>query len=39
VPVLIIDGREITWDALGRTLMSFEGWQFRLTVADKSEVL
>ena len=39
VPLLIIDGREITWDELGRMLMSFEGWQFKLTVADKSEEL
>ena len=39
VPILIIDGREITWDESGRMLMSFEGWQFKLTVADKSEEL
>ena len=39
LPLLIIDGREVTWDELGRMLMSFEGWQFKLTVADKSEEL
>ena len=39
IPLLIIDGREITWDELGRILMSFEGWQFKLTVVDKSEDL
>jgi len=39
VPLLVIDGREITWDELGRMLMSFEGWQFKLTVGDKSEEL
>jgi hypothetical protein len=39
VPLLIIDGREITWDELGRMIMSFEGWQFKLTVGDKSEEL
>ena len=39
MPLLIIDGREVTWDELGRMLMSFEGWQFKLTVADKSEEL
>ncbi len=38
-PLLIIDGREVTWDELGRMLMGFEGWQFKLTVADKSEEL
>ena len=39
VPLLIIDGREITWDEFGRMLMSFEGWQFKLNVGDKSEEL
>jgi len=38
-PLLIIDGREIAWDEFGRMLMSFEGWQFRLNLADKSEEL
>jgi hypothetical protein len=37
VPLLIIDGREVTWDEFGRMLMSFEGWQFKLNLADKSE--
>jgi hypothetical protein len=39
VPLLIIDGREIDWDEFGRMLMSFEGLQFKLTIADKSEEL
>ena len=39
VPLLVIDGKEITWDQFGRIVMSFEGWQFKLTVADKSEEL
>ena len=39
VPLLIIDGRVVPWDELGRMLMSFEGWQFKLTIADKSEEL
>ena len=25
------------WDEFGRMLMSFEGWQFKLNLADKSE--
>lgn len=37
VPVLVIDGREITWKNFGRMLMSFEGWQFHLNIRDKSE--
>lgn len=39
VPLLVIDGREITWDEFGRMLMSFEGWQFKLNLGDKSEEL
>lgn len=37
VPLLIIDGREITWEEFGRMLMTFEGWQFKLEIRDKSE--
>jgi hypothetical protein len=36
-PLLVIDGREVSWDELGRMLMSFEGWQFRLAIRDRSE--
>ena len=39
VPLLIIDGQEIDWEKFGRMLMTFEGWQFKLTIADKSEEL
>jgi hypothetical protein len=39
LPLLIIDGQDITWEELGRMLMSFEGWQFKLNVGDKSEEL
>ena len=37
MPVLVIDGREITWKDFGRMLMSFEDWQFQLNLRDKSE--
>ncbi len=37
VPLLVIDGREVSWDEFGRMLMSFEGWQFRLAIRDRSE--
>lgn len=37
VPILNIDGREVTWQEFGRMLMSFEGWQFKLEIRDKSE--
>jgi hypothetical protein len=36
-PLLVIDGREITWDHCGHMLMTFEGWQFKLEILDKSE--
>ncbi len=39
VPLLVIDGRGIDWDELGRMLMSFEGWQFKLNIVDKSDEL
>lgn len=37
VPVLVIDGRDVSWDEFGRMLMSFEGWQFRLDIRDRSD--
>jgi hypothetical protein len=39
VPLLVIDGREVDWEEFGRMLMTFEGWQFKLIIADKSEEL
>jgi hypothetical protein len=37
VPLLVIDGQEVPWDEFGRMLMSFEGWQFRVAIRDRSE--
>jgi len=37
VPLVVVDGREITWEDFGRMLMSFEGWHFQLKIHDKSE--
>jgi len=37
VPLLVVDGRDVSWDEFGRMLMSFEGWQFRLAIRDRSE--
>jgi hypothetical protein len=39
VPLLIIDGRDIFWDELGRMVAAFEGWQFKLEFRDLSEEL
>jgi hypothetical protein len=37
VPLFTIDGRETAWKDLGRMFMTYEGWQFKLAIADKSE--
>jgi len=37
LPLLVIDGQEVSWHELGRMLMSFEGWQFRLAICDRSD--
>ena len=36
VPLLVMDGEEVSWDEFGRMLMTFEGWQFRMEIADRS---
>ncbi len=36
-PMVVIDGREISWDELGRMVATFEGWQFKLEFRDRSE--
>jgi hypothetical protein len=37
VPLVVIDGREISWDELGRLAAAFEGWQFKPEFRDLSE--
>lgn len=37
VPLLVIDGQTITWEQFGRMLMSYEGWQFKLEILDRSK--
>lgn len=37
LPRVVIDGREISWEQLGRMVAAFEGWQFRLEFRDLSE--
>jgi hypothetical protein len=37
VPRLVIDGQEVSWHEFGRMLMTFEGWQFRLAIRDRSD--
>jgi len=39
LPLVVVDGKEVSWNELGRMLMSMEGWQFRLDIADPSDEL
>lgn len=36
-PLLVIDGREISWNDFGLMLSAFEGWQFKLEIVDRSD--
>ena len=36
-PLLVIDGREVSWDEMGRMLMAFEGWNFKMELFDPSD--
>lgn len=37
VPIVIVDGREFTWDKFGEMMMSFEGWQCKVEIFDPSD--
>jgi len=37
VPMLVIDGREVSWAQFGQMLMTFEGFQFKLQIVDRSD--
>lgn len=37
LPMVVIDGREISWAELGRMVATFQGWQFKLQFLGKSE--
>jgi len=39
LPVVVIDGREVSWAEFGRMVMTFEGWQFKLEFRDMSDEL
>jgi hypothetical protein len=36
MPMVVSDGREISWDELGRMVAAFEGRQFKLEFRDGS---
>jgi len=37
LPMLVIDGKSISWEQLGQMLMSYEGFAFKLEVYDPTE--
>lgn len=37
IPMVVIDGRAVTWDRFGEMLMTYEGFQFRMELLDPSE--
>ncbi len=37
VPLLVVDGREISWREFGRMLTTYEGWNFKLDIFDSNE--
>jgi len=39
MPMLVIDGRDVSWEEFGQMLMTFEGFQFKLKIVDKSDDL
>ncbi len=39
MPCVVVDGQEISWDEFGRMISSYEGWQFKLEILDRSDEL
>ena len=37
VPIVIVDGRELTWERFGQMMAEFEGWQFKMEILDRSD--
>lgn len=37
LPLLVIDGKEIDWAEFGRMLLTYEGFQFKMEIFDRSE--
>jgi hypothetical protein len=33
----VIDGKELSWEEFGRMLMTYEGFQFKLAILDRSD--
>jgi hypothetical protein len=37
VPLLVVDGRYVTWEEMGRMVMTYEGFAFKLEISDLSD--
>ena len=37
LPELYIDGERVTWAEFGKMLMTFEGWQFKIDIFDRTD--
>lgn len=37
LPLIIIDGKDISWNQFSRMLMTYEGFNFKLEIFDKSD--
>ena len=37
VPMVVIDGRKVSWADFGHMLAAYEGWQFKLEMVDLSD--
>ena len=37
LPLLVIDGKPVTWHQFGRILSSYEGWQFKLEIKERTD--
>jgi hypothetical protein len=35
--MVIIDGKEISWEDFGQTLMTYEGFNFKFQIFDRSD--
>ncbi len=39
LPLVVVDGQELSWEQFGSMLMSYEGWQFKLELRDMTDEL
>lgn len=37
IPLIVVDGKELTWAEFGKTLLTYEGFQFELKFMDPAD--